>query len=96
MTRSSQRSMAASSSLTAGALAALSQLSQSRHQLSPSKKESLGRIMFTRDGVQYEFLHLGVPTQEVKPNERCNSRFGFYTSRSRAFELQLSKRRHAD
>ncbi len=52
--------------------------------------------MFTRDGVQYEFLHLGVPTQEVKPNERCNSRFGFYTSRSRAFELQLSKRRHAD
>jgi len=38
--------------------------------------------MFTRNGVQYEFHHLGVPTQDVKPNERYNSQFGIYTSDS--------------
>jgi len=38
--------------------------------------------MFTRDGVQYEFHDLGVPTQEVKPNERYNPKFGIYTSDS--------------
>jgi hypothetical protein len=38
--------------------------------------------MFTRDGVEYEFHHLGVPTHDVKPNERYNSQFGFYTSDS--------------
>jgi len=36
--------------------------------------------MFTRDGVLYEFHHLGVPTQEVKPNERYSAQFGMYTS----------------
>ena len=38
--------------------------------------------MFTRKGVQYEFHHLGVPTQEVKPNECYNARFGMYTGDS--------------
>jgi len=38
--------------------------------------------MFTRNGVQYEFHHLGVPTHDVKPNERYNSQFGIYTSDS--------------
>ena len=36
--------------------------------------------MFTRNGVQYEFHHLGVPTQEVKLNERYNVQFAMYTS----------------
>jgi hypothetical protein len=36
--------------------------------------------MFTRDGVRYEFHHLGVPTQDVKPNERYSVQFGMYTS----------------
>jgi hypothetical protein len=38
--------------------------------------------MFTRNGIQYEFHHMGVPTQDVKPNERYNSRYGVYTSDS--------------
>jgi hypothetical protein len=38
--------------------------------------------MFTRNGIQYEFHHLGVPTNDVKPNERYNARFGMYTSDS--------------
>lgn len=38
--------------------------------------------MFRRNGVQYEFHHLGVPTREVMPNERYDARFGFYTSDS--------------
>jgi hypothetical protein len=38
--------------------------------------------MFTRNGVQYEFHHMGVPTQDVKPNERYNAQYGTYTSDS--------------
>src|SRR5271169_3637750 len=83
MTRSLRRSMAASSSSTADAQGALSPLSPSRHRLSPSKLRTtqLGS-RFTRSGVQYEFHHLGVPTQDVKPNERYNSQSGIYTSDS--------------
>jgi hypothetical protein len=38
--------------------------------------------MQKRDGVDYEFYHLGIPTTEVKPNERYSERFGVYTSDS--------------
>lgn len=36
--------------------------------------------MFIRDGVTYEFHHLGIPTAEAKPGERYSERFGLYTS----------------
>jgi hypothetical protein len=32
--------------------------------------------MFMRNGVQYTFHHMGIPTREIKPDERYNSRFG--------------------
>jgi hypothetical protein len=38
--------------------------------------------MFTRNGVQYSFHHMGIPTLEIKPNERYSARFGMYTSDS--------------
>ena len=38
--------------------------------------------MFIRNGVQYTFHHLGIPTREVKPDERYSARFGMYTSDS--------------
>ena len=38
--------------------------------------------MFQRDGVHYEFHHLGMPTNDVRPNERYSARFGMYTSDS--------------
>ena len=38
--------------------------------------------MFTRNGVQYSFHHMGIPTLEIKPDERYNARFGMYTSDS--------------
>jgi hypothetical protein len=38
--------------------------------------------MFERDGVQYEFHHLGIPTTEIKPNERFSEMFGMHTSDS--------------
>jgi hypothetical protein len=52
--------------------------------------------MFTRDGVQYEFHHLGLPTQEVKPNERYNSRFGIYTSDSDCGLVRIQWHRFAE
>lgn len=38
--------------------------------------------MFIRDGVTYEFHHMGIPTNEVKPNERYSDKFGIHTSDS--------------
>jgi hypothetical protein len=38
--------------------------------------------MFVRDGVTYEFHHLGIPTQETKPGERFSASFGMHTSDS--------------
>lgn len=38
--------------------------------------------MFVRNGVMYEFHHLGIPTSEVKPGERYSAKFGLYTSDS--------------
>ncbi|MBV8114618.1 MAG: hypothetical protein JO300_07750 [Silvibacterium sp.] len=39
-------------------------------------------VMFTRNGVQYVFHHLGIPTPEIRPDERYNASFGMYTSDS--------------
>ena len=36
--------------------------------------------MIIRDGVQYEFHHLGIPTAAVHPNERFSEGFAMYTS----------------
>ncbi|GGY22643.1 hypothetical protein GCM10011289_28140 [Paludibacterium paludis] len=36
--------------------------------------------MFMRNGVTYEFHHLGIPTTEVRPGERYSAMFGMYTS----------------
>ena len=38
--------------------------------------------MFEREGIVYEFHHLGVPSNEVRPNERYSDRFAMYTSDS--------------
>jgi hypothetical protein len=38
--------------------------------------------MFQRDGVRYEFHHLGLPTSEARANERYSSSFKMYTSDS--------------
>ncbi len=38
--------------------------------------------MFSREGITYEFHHLGIPTDEVRPGERYSARFGMYTSDS--------------
>ena len=38
--------------------------------------------MFTRNGVQYSFHHMGIPTLEIKPDERYSARSGMYTSDS--------------
>ena len=36
--------------------------------------------MFSHDGVTFEFHHLGIPTNQVRPGERYSARFGMYTS----------------
>ena len=36
--------------------------------------------MFRHDGVSFEFHHMGIPTNEVRPGERYSARFGMYTS----------------
>jgi len=36
--------------------------------------------MLHHNGVRYELHHLGLPTNEVRPNERYSARFGMYTS----------------
>ena len=36
--------------------------------------------MFQRNGVQYEFHHLGLPTSVARPNERYSAKFGMHTS----------------
>jgi hypothetical protein len=38
--------------------------------------------MFQRDGILYELHHVGLPTNEMRPNERYNAQFGMYTSES--------------
>lgn len=38
--------------------------------------------MFQRNGIRYEFHHLGLPTNERHANERYSARFGMYTSDS--------------
>ncbi|HEX5235233.1 MAG TPA: hypothetical protein VFW25_07890 [Silvibacterium sp.] len=35
-----------------------------------------------RDGVSYEFHHLGIPSQEIRAGERFSAKFGMYTSDS--------------
>lgn len=35
--------------------------------------------MFMRDGVTYEFHHLGIPSQETRPGERYSALFRMYT-----------------
>jgi hypothetical protein len=42
----------------------------------------MGGIMFMRDGITYEFHHLGVPSQKIGMGERFSARFGMYTSDS--------------
>ncbi len=36
--------------------------------------------MFVRNGVTYEFHHMGIPTNEERPEERYSASFGLYTS----------------
>jgi len=36
--------------------------------------------MFTRDGVTFEFHHLGIPTHEPREGERYSAQFRMYTS----------------
>lgn len=38
--------------------------------------------MFAKDGVDYEFHHIGIPTLEKMPGERYSPMFGMYTSNS--------------
>ena len=38
--------------------------------------------MFPKDGVKYEFHHLGIPTDETRPNERHSRSYGVFTSDS--------------
>lgn len=38
--------------------------------------------MFTRNGLQYTFHHMGIPTRETRPDERYNAKFCMYTSDS--------------
>ena len=49
--------------------------------------------MFTHDGVTYEFHHLGIPTNEVRPGERFSAKFGMYTSDSNCARPLPHKRR---
>jgi hypothetical protein len=39
-------------------------------------------LCFIRDRVTYEFHHLGIPANEVRPGERYSARFCMYTSDS--------------
>lgn len=36
--------------------------------------------MFTKNGVTYTFHHVGIPTNEPRPNERYSEEYQFYTS----------------
>jgi hypothetical protein len=47
-----------------------------------------GSSLFIRDGVTYEFHHIGIPTAEIRAGERYSARFGMYTSDS---ECQLAR-----
>lgn len=38
--------------------------------------------MFVRNGIEYEFHHLGIPTVEPRSGERYSVKFGMYTSDS--------------
>jgi hypothetical protein len=38
--------------------------------------------MFLRDGVTYEFHHLGIPSHQIRPGERFSPLFRMYTSDS--------------
>lgn len=38
--------------------------------------------MFMRKDVSYEFHHLGIPSQEIRKDERFSARFGMHTSDS--------------
>jgi hypothetical protein len=51
--------------------------------------------MFIRDGVIYEFHHLGIPTNEARPGERYSARFGMYTSDSDCQMLHIQWHRFA-
>jgi hypothetical protein len=51
--------------------------------------------MFIRDGVTYEFHHLGIPTNEARPGERYSARFDMYTSDSDCQLLHIQYHRFA-
>jgi hypothetical protein len=50
--------------------------------------------MFNQNGVTYEFHHLGIPTNEVRPGERYSARFGMYTSDSDCELLHIQWHRY--
>jgi hypothetical protein len=45
--------------------------------------------MFAKDGVDYEFHHIGIPTLEKMPGERYSPMFGMYTSNSLSKLLRI-------
>jgi hypothetical protein len=49
--------------------------------------------VFIRDGVTYEFHHLGIPTNEARPNERYSPQFAMHTSDSpcQLFHVQFHR-----
>lgn len=51
--------------------------------------------MFIRDGVRYEFHHLGIPTTEPKPGERYSERFAMHTSDAPAGLIRVQFHRFA-
>jgi hypothetical protein len=51
-----------------------------------------GGIMTTKT-VQYEYHHMGIPTNEVRPNERYSSTFKMYTSGGENSEFRVQYHR---
>ncbi|PHV10098.1 VOC family protein [Chitinimonas sp. BJB300] len=52
--------------------------------------------MFVRDGVSYEFHHMGIPTSEIRANERYSAKFGMYTSDSDCQLARIQYHRYED
>ena len=49
--------------------------------------------MFRRNGISYEFHHVGLPTNEVRPNKRYSAQFDMYT---RDGDCELIRALHID
>ncbi|SAK90528.1 hypothetical protein AWB79_06584 [Caballeronia hypogeia] len=49
--------------------------------------------MFMRDGVTYEFHHLGIPTSEPRAGERYSAQFRMYTSDAECARLRVQYHR---